>query len=90
MNYECEKCGRVYPEKIVTTWGKSSETDGFGSQPKCVELVPSETAPPARNSSGDLVETDVPMEVCGGMLQRTDSEPHKGVRFTDIRPGRKL
>ena len=46
MNYECEKCGRVYPEKIVTTWGKSSETDGFGSQPKCVELVPSETAPP--------------------------------------------
>lgn len=88
--YECEKCGTVWPEKLVTEWGRTAETDGMGNQPKCIQLVPNDAAPKARNSSNDVVEDDLPMEVCGGMLQRTDAEAHKGLRFTEIKPGRRL
>jgi hypothetical protein len=74
MNYECERCGMIYPETVVTKWGQTKETNGKGPRACCCALVENPNAPPARDSDGRVVNDPV-FELCGGSLQRTGVAP---------------
>ena len=69
--YECERCDTAWPLEYVKEWGRSKESDGMGKDPMCTMLVPSESAPPAKDTMGRVVK-ELPLEVCRGMLVRRE------------------
>lgn len=68
--YECESCGAQYSQEFVATWGTTEQTDGMGNTPKCIAMIPNEKAPPAFSGDGQL---ELPMQTCGGSLQRDNA-----------------
>lgn len=66
MKLVCGDCGAKYPAELRKQWGRTPETDGFGSAVQCVALVPGD---------GPLTDEGMtPQMICGGTLALT-TEP---------------
>lgn len=82
MYYECENCGATFVEEYVREWGRTKETDGQGTAPRCNQLVENPSAPPARDSNGRVLDEPV-MQLCGGQLQRIN-DPQLSLLAADM------
>lgn len=72
---QCAKCGTQYDGKLEESWGRTQETNGYGSSPRCVALVPNRFAPKAPDGSE-------PLQVCGGQLAAIDAAEPRLAQLT--------
>ena len=78
----CVKCGeRWHTDVDGPAWGRTWETVGYGSDSRCVNLVPNAGAPLPRNEAGEIIR-QVPMQVCGGTLQYEETPTQDPGAFT--------